>query len=279
MALTLARLLSQRQWSLLDTLVTSTPKSEVLIDEPSLPNAVTSDIIVHFAVRFQAPLNIVSLLGDVYPHSLASADVTGRFPLHVACKWACTPDVVAYLLKTNPSSAGVPDSLGKVPLHYAAEFYRSHFNDPQYSRNDCMLQVVRLLKTAAPTTVNLEDNDGSNPIEYALISDAHIKIIKTMQRAARDDWRERSNNSTVKVISECSGDETPQAKQHTQNLQRMGRRRHCDLVQETKIMAKLQRDYSTRIGSKGESKMYSGDRIHIHKSTTMEANTQAARTA
>jgi len=58
-----------------------------------------------------------------------------------------------------------------------------------------MMQVVMLLKSAAPTSVNLEDNEGCNAIEYALENDVHIKVIKAMQRACRDDWRHRSNAS------------------------------------------------------------------------------------
>merc|ERR1719156_223082 len=57
-----------------------------------------------------------------------------------------------------------------------------------------MMNVVRLLKTSAPASVNLEDGEGMNAIEYALDSDADIRVIRVMQRACRDDGRKRQDD-------------------------------------------------------------------------------------
>merc|ERR1712111_128893 len=92
-----------------------------------------------------------------------------------------TPDVIAYLIKTNPSVAGVPDSTGKTPMHYVGEYYLQNFNSSLHGCNDSMLKVVRLLKKAAPMSVNLEDDEGMNAIEYALVNDANLEVIKSMQ--------------------------------------------------------------------------------------------------
>mmetsp|Transcript_24775 Transcript_24775/g.40607 ORF Transcript_24775/g.40607 Transcript_24775/m.40607 type:complete len:287 (-) Transcript_24775:95-955(-) len=268
-AMTLARLLSRRRWTLLETILTSTSSSALLIDDPSLPHAVTSDIVIHFATRFQAPLRIISLLSQKYPQSLASSDITGRYPIHVACKWASTPDIIAYLIKTNPSVVGVPDSIGKVPMHYVGEFYLQHFNHGLYGRDDSMLQVVRLLKTASPQSVNIEDNEGMNAIEYALECNVNLKVIKLMQRASRDDWRERGKSNNI-----IDGDENAATGQKPQ----LGRRRHRDLVRDMETMAlKLQMEISSdRVMDR---KMSNNDRIHVHRSRTLEATTRAARTA
>lgn len=271
--MTLARLLSQRQWTLLDALlVSTTSSSSILIDDPSLPHAITSDIVIHFAARFQAPLRILSLLAKLYPVSLASSDVTGRYPIHVAAKWGATPDIVAYLIKTNPAVAGAPDSTGKTPMHYVGECYQRHFDNAMYNRNDSMLQVVRLLKNAAPKSVNLEDNEGMNAIEYALESDAHLKVVKTMQRACRDDWRERSKSVNSISDNRCDGDDAEVAKKPPPQ----GRRRHQELVRDMETMAlKLQRAYCS---DRMVDRKLKYDRVHIHRSQS-EANTQVARTA
>lgn len=275
---TLARLLSQRQWSLLDSVLSSTTSaSSILIDDPNLPHAITSDIVIHFAARFQAPLRIISLLARIYPSSLASADITGRYPIHVAGKWAATPDVIAYLIKTNPTVAGVPDSTGKTPMHYVGECYIRHFDNPMYNRDDSMLQVVRLLKNAAPNSVNLEDNEGMNAIEYALESDTNLKVVKTMQRACRDDWRERSKscNTIMQDQGSPGADHTIAVAQKPPQL--VGRRRHQDLVKDMECMAtKLQHQYCSE-RSMGSRKL-THDRVHMHRSKSA-ANTQAARTA
>ena len=60
---------------------------------------------------------------------------------------------------------------------------------------ELMLQVVRLLKQAAPQSFNLEDEDERNAIEIAIESDVGIRVVKMMQRAARDDWRELKQQS------------------------------------------------------------------------------------
>lgn len=271
--MTLACLLSQRQWTLLDALlVSTTSSSSIPIDDPSLPHAITSDIVIHFAARFQAPLRILSLIAKLYPASLASSDVTGRYPIHVAAKWGATPDVIAYLIKKNPAVAGAPDSTGRTPMHYVGKWYLRHFDNVMYSRDDSMLQVVRLLKSAAPKSVNLEDNEGMNAIEYALQSDANLKVVKTMQRACRDDWRDRSKSVNSITDDRHGGDDTEVAKKPPNQ----GRRRHEELVRDMETMAlKLQRSYCS---DRMVERKLKHDRVHVHRSQS-EANSQTARTA
>ena len=222
----LSRLVSQRQWAPLDTLLmTSASTSATLVDDQSVPYAVTSKTIIHFALRFQAPFRIISLLSRRYPRSLASYDINGRYPIHIACEWAATPDIIAYIIETNPAAASVPDTSGKAPVHYVGEFYLEHFNREEtfYHVDDAMLRVVRLLQMAAPLSVNLEDNVGMNAVEYAIHSDANIEVIRTMQRACRDDWRERSKDGdgTDGVERAASGQKSP-----------LGKREHRDLLLE-----------------------------------------------
>lgn len=101
--------------------------------------------------------------------------------------------------------AAVPDDLGKTPMHYVGECYARNYNNrAPYPMVDSMLQVVKLLKTAAPKSMNLEDHEGMNAIEYALESDADIKVIKSMQRACRDDWRDMKSHAGGKSHEELA---------------------------------------------------------------------------
>lgn len=190
---TIVRLISKREWSFLEHFLT-TFGLDFPIDDPGISDAVTPDIVIHFAARFQAPLRTISTLADYFPTSLESADATGRYPIHVAAKWGAMPDVIQFLLTSNVTAAGVQDNLGKTPMHYIAEFYPKNYS-PRKAQilpmQESMLQAVRLIKTAAPQSVNLEDDEGCNAIEYALENEIDIKVIKAMQRACRDDWRER----------------------------------------------------------------------------------------
>lgn len=260
---TIVRLISKREWSFLEHFLT-TFGLDLPIDDPGISDAVTPDIVVHFAARFQAPLRTISVLAQHFPTSLESADATGRYPIHVAAKWGAMPDVIQFLLKTNPTSAGVQDSLGKTPMHYIAEFYQLNYS-PRKAQilpmQESMLQVVKLLKTAAPTSVNLEDNEGCNAIEYALENEYDIKVIKAMQRACRDDWRERK----AEVVGE------------------QGRRTHEDLVRDVQRRAKeLQAQMSARKlnanGMEEEAKAGDINRMSFHRVKGM-SNSFVAKTA
>merc|ERR1712183_364168 len=96
-----------------------------------------------------------------------------------------------------------------------------------------MLEVVRLMKFAAPNSVNLEDESGMNAIEYALLSEANISVIRAMQRACRGDWRERSKAGVplLATVEEVCDTDTAQSKPV------VGRRRHQVLVKYIRMMA------------------------------------------
>ena len=256
MTTTITRLISKREWQQLEDALATDP--HLPIDDPTVPHAVTQDIVIHFAVRFQSPLRTVLLLSRHFPSSLEQSDATGRYPIHVAAKWGAMPDVIEFLIRTNPAAAGVQDDLGKTPMHYVAEYYTRNYNRRIASVcpvNESMLLVVKLLKNAAPKSVNLEDHDGVNAIEYALESDADIKVVKTMQRACRDDWREMK-------------------------LQGQGKK-HEELVRDVeRIAMELQKNVQSRRNLADNDEMKSSEdvRIHFHRST-VKATTHAARTA
>merc|ERR1711862_88055 len=233
----------------------SSSSTEILIDDPLLPHAVTSNIIIHFASRSQAPLRIITLLSREFPESLSSTDAAGRYPVHVAAKWGATPDVIQFLIKTNISSAGISDSSGKTPVHYAGEHYLTNFTSLLYDRDQAQLYVVKMLMTAAPKSVNLEDEEGMNAIEYALESDASLSVIRAMQRACRDDWRERSKaGAPVPMVKEEEDFSTALLSKPT-----LGRRRHHDMVKDIQIMAnEIQRANrrSSQLGFSGTGRIY-----------------------
>jgi len=258
---TIVRLISKREWSFLEHFL-SNFGLDLPIDDDGITDCVTADIVVHFAARFQAPLRTITLLSNYFPTSLESSDATGRYPIHVAAKWGATPDVIQFLIRSNPAAAGIQDCLGKTPMHYIAEFY-AHNYSPRIAQilpvQDSMLQAVKLLKTAAPSSVNLEDNEGCNALEYALENEVDIKVVKTMQRACRDDWRERKAEG---------GDQ--------------GRRKHEDLVKDVQRMAQeLQKELSARrlnIVTGEEEKAGEINRVSFHQVKSL-SNSFVAKTA
>jgi len=79
---TITRLVCRRQWSLLGELLRQDDPEIIPIDD-AVGHPITSDLLVHFVCRFQAPISIVRIVAKTYPESLHCADALGRFPIHV----------------------------------------------------------------------------------------------------------------------------------------------------------------------------------------------------
>ena len=225
----LTRLIARRDWSEIEDSLTSGSIDSFEIDDAKV---ITESCVVHFALRHGAPLNIVRLLDLKYPRCLTMPDSTGKYACHVACKYGAMFPVVEYLVHKNKLFAGVQDPSGKAPIHYVGEFYTSHNeSSTDLEVHENMHRVVHLLREAAPQSFILEDMHGCNAIEYAIGSDVDIKIIKTMQRAARDDWRAMKASGSGKRHDELAKDVERSAiealnKGHFDNLCSMFKQSH-----------------------------------------------------
>lgn len=193
-------LISEQQWTRVENILMKSSEPNQSPSANLFMNStftVSYDTILHDACQSNAPIKIIAKLSAQFSSSMKTTDDGGRYPIHLAVASGCHPSVIRFLIQTNPQAVGLQDHSGKTPLHYAAEHYAQNFNDnnfryPNYSeaqRNT--LQVVEALVESAPESVNIEDGDEMNPIEYALLNVSHIKIVKTLQRASRKDWRRR----------------------------------------------------------------------------------------
>ena len=140
-----------------------------------------------------APLDIVKLIARRYPQCLTSADPSGKLACHVACKYGSSAGVVDYLINMNKHSAEATDHQGKCPVHYVAEFRGSS------DVKERTLQVISILKEAAPESFNQDDDDGMNPIEICIMHDADIEVIKAMQKTVTS-FHHRKTNPDHEVI-------------------------------------------------------------------------------
>ena len=196
---TLTRLISKCEWDSIETMLSLIPIEQIIIDEK---HKISEESVLHFALRYAAPLRLVKLLALKYPMCLTMPDPTGKYACHVACKYGALPTVLEFLVSRNAHAAGVQDPEGKAPIHYVGEFYASNY-EPSSSPavRESMIQVIKILRQAAPHSFNLEDADGCNAVEYAIANDADMKVIKAMQRTARDDWK------TIKATGHKTHDE------------------------------------------------------------------------
>ena len=175
----------------------------------------TEESVFHLALRFATPFCLVKLPALKYPLCLMMPDLTGKYACHDACKYGALPTVLEFLVRENAQAAGVQDPEGKAPIHYVGEFYMSNYESRSSPAvRERMIQVINILRQAAPYSFNLEDADGCNAVEYAIPNDAYMKVIKVMQRTAQDDWKMMTATGHVKTHNEMervirlSADET-----------------------------------------------------------------------
>uniref|UniRef100_A0A7R9WKD6 Uncharacterized protein n=1 Tax=Pseudictyota dubia TaxID=2749911 RepID=A0A7R9WKD6_9STRA len=192
-------------------------------DLPSGSNA------LHFACRFCPPPDVVRMLevalvsgergegqgeGDRQESSnnpFAAEDCASRVPLHYAVKYGCSPEVAALLLRRYPSAASRTDVVGKTPLHHFAESYASHRggdgngNFRQTALKDDMKLVAKLLLRADLSAVNVEDDEGMTPIEYAIFSpddvSIDISVVRMMQKGSEKDWKNKASAAAASPSS------------------------------------------------------------------------------
>jgi hypothetical protein len=135
--------------------------------------------------------------------SLEARNESGQYPLHVAVANAILPEVIVFLVLKFPRACAVVDVHGKCPLHYATLSTgwivkgggifedANDFVHPEY------MNMVKLICKAHSAALVHEDNDGRNPIEYALLDDAPGDMIRNLQRASVKFQRERVAESKI----------------------------------------------------------------------------------
>lgn len=172
---------------------------DIIVDD----GAVTRDLIIHHACLHRAPVCVLRSLASKYYKSLYYANKRGRYPIHVAALNGADSGILSFLINRNVAATGIKDTFGKTPLHYICENYLTNNMDGNsLETQQNMFCAIGLLIKSAPFTVNIEDNEEMNPIEYAIASGAHIGIIKEMQKASRFSWNARKNREGWKRHAE-----------------------------------------------------------------------------
>ena len=197
----LCKMISDHQWmNILELLSSKRKHSDLIVVEDG---SVTRDLIVHRACMHGAPVCVVRSIASQYPMNLHCVDKSKRFPIHCAALNGADLDTLLFLINTNIAATRVQDALGKTPLHYICENYISkNKGGNSLKTQQDMFWVVGLLIKSAPSTVNIEDHQEMNPIEYAIASGAHIGVIREMQKASRNCWRARHKREGWKPHAE-----------------------------------------------------------------------------
>jgi hypothetical protein len=170
---------------------------------------------LHIVCRAHPPFQVVQKIVLLCPASVKHLDKAGHSPLHSASEWGACPRIIEFLIKRYPRAACMVDMEGKNPLHLCCEncsFEESCDTGAPWkgsedgSQADAvwpilakgpLLPVVKALLKAAPDCVNLEDDEEMNALEYAIMFDADVKVVKVLQKASTNAWKLKTKAPVV----------------------------------------------------------------------------------
>eukprot|EP00985_Skeletonema_marinoi_P024574 scaffold17184_cov150-Skeletonema_marinoi.AAC.1 len=158
--------------------------------------------LLHAAVRFNPPLEMVAQMIRLCPQMTAATDCLGRTALHVAAgsKAKASASLIKLIALACPAACEVQDEEGKTPLHFACDSSCVLFEDHNDDENDASNQPpnhesIRALLSYSIHAATLEDYEEMTPLEHAIMSDASLKTVKLLQTAT----------SREKALPECDG--------------------------------------------------------------------------
>lgn len=140
---------------------------------------------LHAAVRNDPPVDIIAEIIQLCPNSPRARDCLNRTPLHVAAGVGASAAVIKHLVRIYPEACNVQDEDGRIPLHFACDSECLLFEGDQVRRDPPDFEVVCALLSGSMKSASMEDNGDTSPLEYAIISNAELKVVKMLQKAAQ----------------------------------------------------------------------------------------------
>jgi ankyrin repeat protein len=154
--------------------------------------------LLHAALRFNPPLDIVAQMIRICPYLTAVTDCLKRTPLHVAAGCKASASLIKLIARAYPAACVAQDEEGKTPLHLACDSSCVLFEDQNddVDENDASTSkqespnhksIVALLSISLHATT-LEDEEEMSPLEHAIMSNASLKTVKLLQAATRKGY-------------------------------------------------------------------------------------------
>mmetsp|Transcript_11082 Transcript_11082/g.16707 ORF Transcript_11082/g.16707 Transcript_11082/m.16707 type:complete len:234 (-) Transcript_11082:29-730(-) len=164
--------------------------------------------LLHAVVKYNPPLHILDAMIDAHSDALMGQDCVGRTPLHVACGTGADAEIIRLLVEAYPQACDLQDEDGRLPLHLACDIECVLFEGDQTERAPPTIDVVRALLSGSWRSVLVEDEDGMSPIEYAIVSDANIKVVKLLQKTSMTLRRKEAQASKAKAAARSTAKDT-----------------------------------------------------------------------
>ncbi|KAL3799155.1 hypothetical protein HJC23_002283 [Cyclotella cryptica] len=182
----LLQIIKSRDWLTLQHLTLDNPKVfRTISQEISDCSQLNGMTLLHAAIRFDPPLHIVAEIIEICPHLLSAQDCLGRTPLHIASGSRARESLIKLLVDAYPKACAIRDNDGMTPLHMACNSSCKLFEgDNGNVRGPPSYEVVRALLLPSEDSVTFEDVNEMSPIEYAILSNAPLRVVRLLQRSA-----------------------------------------------------------------------------------------------
>lgn len=182
----LLNIIESRDWNTFNEIALQNPKAfQALSNIISSTSEFNGMSFLHAVVRNDPPIEVVSEMVRICPDSPKARDCLNRTPLHVAAGVGASVQVVKYLAVAYPEACKVQDEDGRTPLHFACDIDCRLFEGENNKRKPPSFQVVHALLSASIAPASMEDEDEMSPLEYAIFSDADVRVVKLLQKAAQ----------------------------------------------------------------------------------------------
>ena len=188
-------LIEAKDWTTFENMALRDPAAfQVITDIISNNPEFNGMTLLHACARYNPPVEIVSHMIMVCPGIVGAQDCIGRTPLHVAAGTGASPRLIRLLVKACPQSCNVQDEDGRTPLHLACDSSCQLFeNDDSDERGPPSYDAVLALLKGSLLSATLEDEDEMSALEYAIVSDAPIEVVKLLQKATQKQIKNTLN--------------------------------------------------------------------------------------
>ena len=156
--------------------------------------------LLHICLQNDPPFEIVAKMITMLINlkgALRAQDCRGRTPLHVAAACNADPMVIKLLGSTDPTTCTMLDEDSRTPLHLACDASCNLHQEedgkrqPQQQRNAPSYDAVQALLSDSLAASLLEDADGMNSLERAILSGASLEVVTLLQKATMESMQER----------------------------------------------------------------------------------------
>ena len=198
-----------QEWAALEKVATEHKLFKVISEHIQKCDELNGMTLLHAVVKYNPPLHILDAMIYAHGDALMGQDCVGRTPLHVACGTGASAEIIRRLVKAYPQACDLQDEDGRLPLHLACDTECVLFEgDDQIPKAPPTVNVVKALLSGSLRSVLVEDEDEMSPLEYAIVSDANINVVKLLQKASMT-LRRRDNQTSKDAAKSISKEIEP----------------------------------------------------------------------